>query len=60
LYEFSKVMSLVDEANAIDEEKLEENAKSFFLTMSEGVSAKNTQSDEVENTSSPEPASDSE
>lgn len=30
IYEFAKVAKLVDEANALDEEKLEENAKSFF------------------------------
>jgi hypothetical protein len=30
VYEFAKVMELVDEANAIDAAKLEENAESFF------------------------------
>lgn len=30
VYEFAKVAKLVDEANALDEDKLEENAKSFF------------------------------
>lgn len=30
VYEFAKVMELVDEANAIDEAKLEANAESFF------------------------------
>lgn len=30
LYEFAKLMQLVDEANAIDDDKLEENAETFF------------------------------
>ena len=38
IYEFAKVMSLVDEANALDEEKLEENAKSFFQRLQSGES----------------------
>lgn len=38
VYEFAKVAKLVDEANALDEDKLEENAKSFFqLAAAAGV-----------------------
>ena len=40
LYEFSRVMRLVDEANAIDEEKLEENAQSFFQQQAQAAEAK--------------------
>ena len=50
VYEFAKVMELVDEANAIDQQKLEENAKSFFQ-QGLGESEKNSQPDEAENLS---------
>jgi len=59
LYEFAKVMTLVDEANAIDEEKLEENAQSFFQLMLEEVTSESSQQEEAENTPSSEPVSDS-
>lgn len=43
VYEFAKVARLVEEANALDEEKLEENAKSFFLLASRADDAPTTQ-----------------
>lgn len=52
LYEFAKVLSLVDEANAIDEAKLEENAESFFLKLSQSPeSEKNSPKVEAESSS---------
>lgn len=60
LYEFAQVSSLVDEANALDAEKLEENAKSFFQQRESALSAKADQKDEAENSKPSELAKDSE
>lgn len=60
LYEFAKVMTLVDEANAIDAAKLEENAQSFFQLMSAEDTSKSSQPVEAESSSSSALASDSE
>jgi hypothetical protein len=60
-YEFAKVMELVDEANALDERKLEDNAQSFFQMMRKSSEQpKSGQPVEAENSSSTAPASDSE
>jgi hypothetical protein len=50
-YEFAKLMELVDEANALDQEKLEGNAESFFRQMSQqpAESPKSTPPVEAEN-----------
>ena len=61
IYEFAKVMELVDEANAIDEAKLEENSQSFFHMMSQpSPTEENSQPGEAENSQSTALASDSE
>lgn len=60
LYEFAKVMQLVDEANAIDDAKLEENAQSFFLMLQKADTEKNSQAAEAESSDSSERVSDSE
>jgi hypothetical protein len=49
IYEFAKVMQLVDEANAIDDAKLEANAESFFRGQSEEDGQKNSQPDVPQN-----------
>lgn len=51
VYEFAKVMNLVDEANALDETKLEENAKSFFQLRAQPIDV-NTQNGEAESSNS--------
>jgi len=56
-YEVAALLHLVDEANALDAEKLEDNAKSFFQSRAE-ESQKSSLKDEVESLSSSEPASD--
>jgi hypothetical protein len=52
LYEFAKVMDLVDEANAIDADKLEANAASFFARQLVEDGLKNSQTVEPGNSSS--------
>lgn len=59
LYEFAKVMQLVDEANAIDSTKLEANAESFFQRQREEDGRKNSPADEPPSSPSTAPASDS-
>lgn len=60
-YEFAKVIELVETANALDDDKLEENAQSFFQLMSQSQGSPSPdQKDEVANTLSSAPASDSE
>lgn len=50
-FEFGKVMRLVDEANALDDDKLEENAESFFQgQLAKEADAENSQPDEASNT----------
>lgn len=60
VYEFAKVMQLVDEANAIDSAKLEANAESFFQRQSAEDGQKNSPEAEPQSLQSSAPASDSE
>lgn len=60
VYEFARVMELVDEANAIDDAKLEENAKSFFQKSYREDLEKNSRPDGPESSSSTALASDPE
>lgn len=46
IYEFAAVMKLVDEANALDSAKLEENAKTFFQMQAQHT-PQNTQATEA-------------
>jgi hypothetical protein len=55
-YEFTKVMSLIDEANALDAAKLEENAESFFRKQAEEAIKK--AKSKAESTESSPPAND--
>lgn len=48
IYEFAAVMKLIDEANALDADKLEENAKTFFQIQAQHT-AQNTQPTEAVN-----------
>lgn len=60
VYEFSKVMSLVDEANGIDQAKLEANQQTFFQLEAAKAEQSQCQKGGAENSSSPALASDSE
>jgi hypothetical protein len=62
VFEFTKVMALVDEANALDAEKLAANAETFFQIAAQEAAAEKatSQSGEPESSKSSEPANDSE
>lgn len=56
-FEFAKVLALVEEANALDSAKLEENAKSFFQMRDHQVAEEASQNIEQESSASGELAS---
>jgi hypothetical protein len=61
VFEFNKLMDLVDEANAMSDEKLEANAETFFQIAAQGaaLATESSQNGEPVSIKSGDPASDS-